>query len=65
MIQPHHNSILHESFYEMIDALTFYSCAALWPGDVQLYPAQRSEQPTGRTGMVLQYLVVFDHGGEA
>ena len=46
-------------------ALTFHSCAARWPGDVQLFPAQRSEQPTGRTGMVLQYLVVFDHGEEA
>ena len=50
---------------ETNDALTFHSCAARWPGIVQLHPALRSEQPTGRTGMILQYLVVFDHGEEA
>ena len=50
---------------ETNDALTFHSFAARWPGIVQLHPALRSEQPTGRTGMILQYLVVFDHGEEA
>ena len=50
---------------ETNDALTFHSCAARWPGNVQLYPVLRSEQPTGRTGMILQYLVVFYHGEEA
>ena len=46
-------------------ALTYVPCAACWSGDVKLYAAHRSEEPTGRIGTFLQYWVVFEDKDEA